>query len=300
MVVMSRTVDPLKLPRRRWWRGPGLAGVVVLTLSALAWGSTRRPQLTLWLSARQLKADHRLQEAEWLLRRAGRIQQAERTHAELEQVLGQGRVLRMRQLGRSTFSDVQKVDLAGGVSGVWKREGGTLHPGGDQAPRKEIAASRLDRLLGLGRVPLTVARTIDGRPGSLQYFVRDVASGSSLGMHSWNADRSLQFLDALMANWDRHAGNFLINAQGHQIAIDHNLAFDEQKYRRPADLLRLVPTRAVYLKLKALNDATLRAELADVLLADELDALVRRKHELVEILDSLSDHGRLEAVFDQP
>jgi hypothetical protein len=297
---MSRSVEPLKSPRRPGWRGPGLAGVVVLALSGLAWASTQRPQLTLWLSARQLKADHRLQEAEWLLRRAGRVQQAERTHAELEQVLGQGRVLHMRRLGHSTFSEVQKVELTGGVSGVWKREGATLRPGGDQAPRKEIAASRIDRLLGLGRVPLTVARTIDGRSGSLQYFVRDVASGSSLGMHSWNASRSLQFLDALMANWDRHGDNFLVDAQGRQIAIDHNLAFDERKYRRPADLLRLVPSRAVYLKLKALPDGRLRAGLADVLLPDELDALVRRKHELVEILDRLTDHGRLEAVFDQP
>jgi hypothetical protein len=251
-----------------------------------------------WLRVQRLLGQRKLQEAEWALRRRGKHQRADQLQRRVEAILSHGRVLQVRHFRPGTMSTLKQVDLEGGITALFKREGPDSRDGGDQAPRKEIAAWRIDRLLQLGVVPVTVRRTIHGERGSAQYFVRDVQSGDSLGMHSWNVSRTVQFLDALLANWDRHPGNFLIDRAGRHIAIDHNLAFDEGRYVRPGDQLRLVPSRRVYQNLKALEDVRLRNELADFLAPHELDGLVRRKRELIQLLDQVTDEGRRAGVFD--
>jgi hypothetical protein len=50
----------------------------------------------------------------------------------------------------------------------------------------------------------------------------------------------------------------------------------------------------------ALQDSRLREAVADLLSSAQIEALVRRKQELVLLPDQLTDHGRRVEVFDSP
>ncbi len=92
---------------------------------------------------------------------------------------------------------------------------------------EEVAAYRLDNLLQLGLVPMTLARVINGRSGTVQYFVPDMVPGSVAHVGSKNFRRMIIF-DFLIRNRDRHLNNFLFwSDQNRIIAIDHGLAFSK-------------------------------------------------------------------------
>jgi len=99
----------------------------------------------------------------------------------------------------------------------------------------ELAAYRLDRLLGIGLVPVTVERTIDGRKGVVQLWLDNLIS--SLEINEQDIDyygvcdlggqmNMLNVFDYLIANRDRNQSNILFSKSDLQIwFIDHSRAF---------------------------------------------------------------------------
>ncbi len=148
--------------------------------------------------------------------------------------------------------------------------------------RREVACYELDRLLGSGCVPVTVARLHPQfGPGSLQRWVTEEGVEHYLSLrgraelHGWF--RSLAALDVVANNTDRKSGHVLVDTDGRCWAIDNGLCFHAD------DKLRTViwdfagdPVPA------ALHEGISRVANGDVdvlkgLLADEEVAATRRR-----------------------
>lgn len=181
----------------------------------------------------------------------------------------------------------------------WKRASGRQVR---DSYRHEIAAFELDRLLDIGRVPPTVLRTVDGSAGSLQLWVELAETqadrirerrGPEDALAMTRQRQLMRLFDVLIHNTDRNHGNMLIRrapassgAAGDELLfIDHTRAFQAS--------LRLLPDRdelvmidpLVLARLRALDPATLDAALSPHLDIAELDALQRRRRQLLRWVD---------------
>ena len=169
------------------------------------------------------------------------------------------------------LNDADLVTLKTGRQGVFKPQSGER----DARPsipkgtywRREIAAYRLDRILGLNLVPTTVPREIDDEQGSLQDFVDDdvrpVEDYPPIDQH-WMA-----VLDFLIANSDRHRFNWMTQADGRPAATDNGLSFPlsaDAPYRSPWlwAMLNKPLDQAVVDRLKGLDEGRCRAMLEEV------------------------------------
>lgn len=98
----------------------------------------------------------------------------------------------------------------------------------------ECAAYQLSLVLGIAHVPPCVLRTIDGRRGSVQLWIEDAVTEVQ---HRYNQDgprassrwpeifETMAIFDALIDNFDRHAGNVLVDARDRVWFIDHTRSF---------------------------------------------------------------------------
>jgi hypothetical protein len=170
----------------------------------------------------------------------------------------------------------------------------------------ELAAYRLSRLLGLDRVPPTALRNLDGRAGSVQLWIEGASTEADLienGQATMNAARHLQrqtmlVFDNLIYNFDRHQNNMLYDRNGRLWFIDHTRSF-----KRLADLpdreRMAVCQRGLYERLRALDEAALRAELDPYLDGLELKALVQRRRLLLEHFEKLiAERGEERVLLD--
>jgi len=180
--------------------------------------------------------------------------------------------------------------------------------------RYEIAACRMDRLLGLHMVPLTVERRYNENRGSLQLWEENQFSLKTKNdkniavpprsTYGWNNAIFLQrAFDNLIANEDRHANNILITQDWRMILIDHSRTFRTSKkftntliytdkHPEGPKLMKQLP-RAFVEKLKGLTAESIRAAVGEYLEDDEIKAvLVRRDLILAEIDRLIKKNGR--------
>ncbi len=187
---------------------------------------------------------------------------------------------------------------------LWKNAAGRMG-GFWEGWQYEIAAYRIDKVLGLGMVPPTVERSFQGNRGSCQYWIDDTMSipdRDEKGLKTppakvlgWNRATYLERLfDNLIANEDRHENQILITRDWRMILIDHSRSFRTSgkfvtgllySARSPAGpmLMSELP-RAVYEKVKSLDFAALRSAVGEYLSDEEIRAvLIRRDLVLAEI-----------------
>ncbi|MDH3620700.1 MAG: metallophosphoesterase [Gammaproteobacteria bacterium] len=157
----------------------------------------------------------------------------------------------------------------------------------------ELAAFRLDRLLRLGMVPVTVQRNIDGREGTLQFIPgvtlterERVASGKGQDAACplrGQYDAMLVF-DALVNNVSRTPSSMVYDPDGWLLMlVDNENAFAEFN----GDLNQLRRFGALIgdewqAALRELDDDVLRTELGEVLDSRRLRALGRRRDALIQ------------------
>jgi hypothetical protein len=156
----------------------------------------------------------------------------------------------------------------------------------------ELAAYKLDRMLQLGMVPVTVRRKIDGTQGTLEYvpagtiteFDR-VATGK--GAHATCSIRkqtgAMRVFDTLINNSARTPSSMLYNPGDLSLMlVDHERSFGAD-LKQPAYLKDIAPAIGDQWRsaLSELNDKALRAELGDVLDDDQLAALGARRDALL-------------------
>lgn len=143
--------------------------------------------------------------------------------------------LTLERDGRSMRAIFKTIDTDPGLErgGRWGRDA-------DFADRYnyEIAAYKLDRLLGLQMVPVTVEREIDGQRGSVQYWVENgfnetrrreenIPLGGLCNMNSQYA--LMNAFDVLIFNVDRNQGDILYDRDWRVWLVDHSRSFGTQR-----------------------------------------------------------------------
>lgn len=153
----------------------------------------------------------------------------------------------------------------------------------------EVAAYRIDRLLDLDLVPVTVARRYAGRDGSLQLWIEDAVQPPARGADGrrylppppWR-DRMLAF-DALIFNADRNPTNLLVGTHdGRLWLIDHSRAFRLHPFfPSTVEWRTLVLDDNFCAVLARLERTRLSAALAGLLRDNQVDALLVRRDRLL-------------------
>jgi hypothetical protein len=151
----------------------------------------------------------------------------------------------------------------------------------------ELAAYKLDRLLGLDMVPVAVPRTIKGHRGILQFWVDDSINlrkmlEQQLKPAGW-CEAAPQYnlmnvFDYLIANTDRTQENALFTKDWMLVLIDHTRAF-ALNVKKTVLLYKAeiqVPP-ALAERLKSLNREMLDRELGPYLQRRQIDALLKRR-----------------------
>ena len=157
----------------------------------------------------------------------------------------------------------------------------------------ELAAYRLDRMLGLDMVPVTVHREISGQQGTLQFVPamtlserERVADGKGSGVPcSLGRQRSAMYVyDALIHNPVRTPLSMLYSPDNWQLMlVNHENSFSTKK-DRPTYLKNIELTIGDQWRtaLLEIDDERLQAELGDVLDKRRLKALAKRRDALIE------------------
>lgn len=156
----------------------------------------------------------------------------------------------------------------------------------------ELAAYRLDRMLGLNMVPVTVLRKIDGKSGTLQFVPADGMSElERVGQSGWkgapcplNKQFAAMFMfDTLINNPSRTPANMLYSLEDWLLLlVDHDDAFTVET-TRPTYLgnTRLVTGNQWLKALRNLDDASLFRQLEDALNKPQIEALMARRDALL-------------------
>lgn len=171
-----------------------------------------------------LLKSNRLQEAAWIALRLGDKASFDRIENNLKLELETGTVLSSDFMGIGA-GETYLIQMKSGVRGVFKPDPQFWVQADSFAKdiantNAEVDAYRVDRMLNLNVVPLTVEREFKGIRGSLQAFV----SSEFTSAYDKTTYRKMRILDYLIHNTDRHELNFLISPE-QVVAIDHGMAF---------------------------------------------------------------------------
>jgi hypothetical protein len=207
--------------------------------------------------------------------------------------------LTLEKDGRRRFGLWKNVDInESGFADTW---------------RYEIAAYRMDRLLGLDMVPPTVERRVAGEKGSLQLWMdatltlkKKTGDGTSVPADKtadWNRQAYVQrAFDSLIGNEDRNANNILVTEDWRMLLVDHSRAFRTRKpyadelvfgsrglFRAPdGSPYPIAPLpRALFEKIKGLDAAKVRDAVRPYLVKGEIDAVVSRAALIVKEIEEL-------------
>lgn len=182
---------------------------------------------------------------------------------------------------------------------------GTVYANFTDSFRFEPAAYELARLLGMDNVPPAVLRRLGSRVVTLQLWVYDARMETERSAEGlvppdsvrWMRQRQQMLLfDALIGNVDRNAGNLLIDGHWKLWLIDHTRAFYGSAPYDGLDGVDWVE-RDLWRRLRALDRDGLRSVLGEHLSNTRIDALLRRRDEIVTRVSGLIAARGPEAVL---
>jgi hypothetical protein len=172
--------------------------------------------------------------------------------------------------------------------------------------RFNVAAYKLDKLLGLQMVPPTVERPYGGKDASFTWWVDDVLMDEGQRLEtktsppdsaSWNQQMWIvRVFDQLIYNTDRNVGNLLIDKNWRLWMIDHSRAF--RLHKTLIDTRNLTRCdRGLLERLRALDADTLEKEMRGYLGSNEVRVLLARRDLIVAHFEragpvALYDAGR--------
>jgi hypothetical protein len=164
-------------------------------------------------------------------------------------------------------------------------------PARGEAVTRELAAYRLDRALGLGLVPATVERAVNGQQGFLQArparWVSQVeVESQSLRPNGWCAVAPqielMYAFDALIGNQGRTRESILYDEEWMLLLTGHGRAFGTGRtLPRSSQTLAQTPGAEMRRRLAGLDAATLERAVGELLGERERAALLARRDALL-------------------
>jgi hypothetical protein len=252
---------------------------------------------------------HSYQTAVWRLKDLGQTTLALRFENFIEnRLLTSENLLDIKKLGGGAGTSYV-AKFKDGLRCVYKPSGFSIEKPVDffiTSSKYEVAASVIDRMIGLNQVPLTVLKKFgDFHEGSCQYFAentlraRDMLKydGTRPGKFDSSRGRATKskdvlFFDGLIDNFDRNMDNYLVAYDGRIVLIDHGFSF---KLPLPlplswVDLEAKLPSPHIYHRLVELdkNPQVLKEALKSLLSTDEIWVLKSKIHSVIKLIQK---HG---------
>ncbi len=245
------------------------------------------------------------------------------TDVEKEAFLSTAEIVKVEDIGvgvtnsrRATLDDgrsrhdahIQDVDVFN--RGVTRLRGQPAEINFRDSYKFNIAGYRLDRLLHMNMVPVSVERTVSRKPAAVTWWVDDVQMMereryekqiTPPDVSSWAGEMSTaRVFTELIYNTDPNLGNFLITSAWRLHLIDFTRAFRPQKTLRAPENLGVRLDRQVYQGLMDLTLETLKKVMTGVLDGAELEGLLARRDRIVEHFDQLiAERGEELVLYDR-
>jgi hypothetical protein len=179
--------------------------------------------------------------------------------------------------------------------------------------RNNVAAYRIDRMLGLGMIPVTVVRRDErsNKPASYTWWVDDVLmvereryekKTPAPNPTEWNRQIFVvRLFDQLIYNFDRNLGNLVIDKSWRMWMIDHTRAFKVFKELRDEKNLSATCEADLLARLRALERPALVAATKDLLTEGQVDGLLGRRDKIVRIYEQrIADKGEQQVLYHLP
>lgn len=222
-------------------------------------------------------------------------------NAELEAYIRDAEIVRFEEVALGVTHPRRAYLKPGGpvASVAWK----VLPPGRQsgywESYKSEIAAYEMDKLLGLGMVPVAVEKTWKGETAAAILWLAPI--------HSWKEMQArpkparwvrqvvrMKMFDNLICNKDRNMGNLLVDDQWNLFLIDHSRAFIDSK-DLPVPMEHI--DRGVWDRMAALDEPALTAAIGRWVDGRNLRAVLARRDKMRVAIEKLVAGSSEAAVF---
>lgn len=173
-----------------------------------------------------------------------------------------------------------------------------------------IAAYKLDRMLGLGMTPPSVVRKLQGATASVTWWVDDTLMTEKERFakktappdnDAWNRQMfCVRVFDELIYNTDRNLGNLVIDKSWTMWMIDHTRGFRMiTDLKTPANLVKV--DRQMLAGLRKLDEEGLRKEIGEYINKMQIKGLLARRDRIVKFFDGeIAKKGEAAVLVDLP
>jgi len=243
------------------------------------------------------------------------------TRAEMEVFLLNANIVSKKELGmgvtnsmRATLSDgklehlahIQSIDE---TKAEFKTSRGTELNFKDTY-KYNIAAYRLDKILDLNMIPVSVERKVAGKSSAVTWWVDDkmfdevdrVKQGiAPPDLDAWNKQMYVvRVFDQLIDNTDRNLGNLVIDKQWRMWMIDHTRAF-RTITKIPNEANLVMCDRRLLANMRKLDEDTLNEQLRPYLTKTEIKAMLARRDKIVKFFEeAVTQKGEGAVMYDLP
>jgi len=172
---------------------------------------------------------------------------------------------------------------------AWKTIPPGRHKGFWDSYKSDIAAYELDKMIGLGMVPVTVERRVRGDRGAAVLWLKGVYSWTDAQKlpkpPSWTRQIvRMKMFDNLIGNHDRNQGNLLVDQAGNLYLIDHTRAFINNR-NLPQKLDHFDPE--LWQRMLALDQDTLKARIGPYVAGGAIKDMLHRRDRMQKAIDEL-------------
>jgi hypothetical protein len=213
--------------------------------------------------------------------------------AEIEEYIRTAPIVRIEEVPIGVTKPKRAFFAPGGAveSIAWKALPPGIHRGFWDSYKGDVAAYELDKLLGMGLVPPTVERRIEGERGAAILWLqpvrmwKDVEKEPKPNTAAWDRQViQMKMFDNLICNKDRNMGNLLVDSSWNIYLIDHTRAFITSK-DLPIPMTRVY--QPLWERMLALDEPALKKALGPWLGGREIRAILERRDRMKKAVDQL-------------